>query len=248
MKNYNLDIIRLNNMINKDNSKDTVVLRTLFNSIIAKYPDKTWLGMLDNFFVNMPVYSNKDIMIYTILSYKLDNTFTSLNPFVQKELIYSLVTSDISYYNMVKYARLLLSSNILEKITIAYQNHLINPHYIFKLILKHSTLEAFNETKILSIIDKFIKEHELKLFNGNYNFFNVYHCLKKLINLDYYQEDISALELIPLLEELDDSTKVKIKEGFKRIEQSNKNLMEKINDAITLTVRYSYELNLYRRR
>lgn len=239
MKNYNIDIIRLKNKINQDNSQDTLILRTIFNSVISKYPDITWLNILDNFFLNIPSYSDKDIMIYTILSYKV-SSFSKLDSFFQKELIYSLITSNVTDFNLVKYTNILLKEDIISKVIMGYQKYLIKPHYIFKLIISN-----IYDKELTKLIDKFIKEHEVSLFRGNYNFFNIYHSLKNLINLDYYKEDISVLEIIPYFEEFDDSTKELIKKEFQRIEESDKTLMEKIEDSITLIARFSYELPMY---
>ena len=46
-----------------------------------------------------------------------------------------------------------------------------------------------DEIKLDEIVEKvnsFIKEHEMKIFNGNYFFFNIYQCLKRLVTLDFY--------------------------------------------------------------
>ena len=103
-----------------------------------------------------------------------------------------------------------------------------------------------DEIKLDEIVEKvnsFIKEHEMKIFNGNYFFFNIYQCLKRLVTLDFYPEDTSAIELIPLFNTiLNEDIKMQIQKDFQRIEESNKPLIEKIKDAITIAHHYGYEL------
>ena len=103
-----------------------------------------------------------------------------------------------------------------------------------------------DEIKLDEIVEKvnsFIKEHEMKIFNGNYFFFNIYQCLKRLVTLDFYPEDTSAIELIPLFNTiLNEDIKMQIQKDFQRIEESNKRLIEKIKDAITIAHDYGYEL------
>ena len=93
-----------------------------------------------------------------------------------------------------------------------------------------------DEIKLDEIVEKvnsFIKEHEMKIFNGNYFFFNIYQCLKRLVTLDFYPEDTSAIELIPLFYTiLNEDIKMQIQKDFQRIEESNKPLIEKIKEGI----------------
>ena len=97
--------------------------------------------------------------------------------------------------------------------------------------------------EIVEKVNSFIKEHEMKIFNGNYFFFNIYQCLKRLVTLDFYPEDTSAIELIPLFNTiLNEDIKMQIQKDFQRIEESNKPLIEKIKDAITIAHHYGYEL------
>lgn len=219
---------------------DNLLLKVMFNSVINSYPDKNWMMIEDDFFSNLPSTSLDDIMIYTILSYKLTNKFRNIPIFFQKELIYALIVNNISYYKLCNYAQLLLEDDINSLIMYAYNNHYIKPHNIYKVIFSSKTLD---KKEIISIINKFIREHEMKLFNGNYNFFNIYTCLKKLINLDFLDEDISILELIPLFETIEnDEVKLRIKNSFKNIELNDKPLFDKLRDSLTVTLHYAYEL------
>ena len=98
-------------------------------------------------------------------------------------------------------------------------------------------------------MERFIKEHEIKIFNGNYYFFNIYKCLRKLTTLSYYPEDTSAIDLIPLFNTIEnEETKKRIQDDFANIENSNKPLIEKIEDSIVVAHHYSYDLPLAKKR
>ena len=99
------------------------------------------------------------------------------------------------------------------------------------------------------IINKFIKEHEIKIFNGNYYFFNIYKCLSKLITLEFYPDDTSVIDLIPLFNTIsDEKLKEKIAKDFENIEKSDKTLIEKIEDSIIVAHHYSYDLPIAQKK
>ena len=99
------------------------------------------------------------------------------------------------------------------------------------------------------MINKFIKEHEIKIFNGNYYFFNIYRCLRKLITLEFYPDDTSIIELIPLFNTIpDEELRQRIQKDFENIEKSDKPLIEKIEDAIIVAHHYSYDLPLAQKK
>ena len=129
---------------------------------------------------------------------------------------------------------------------------MIKPRHIYKIIYDNfdlTNLDAHKLEDILSIINKFIKEHEIRIFNGNYYFFNIYKCLRKLITLEFYPDDTSVIELIPLFNTIpDEELKQRIQKDFENIEKSDKPLIEKIEDAIIVAHHYSYDLPLAKKK
>ena len=112
-----------------------------------------------------------------------------------------------------------------------------------------TNLDAHKLEDILTMINKFIKEHEIKIFNGNYYFFNIYRCLRKLITLEFYPDDTSVIELIPLFNTIpDEELRQRIQKDFENIEKSDKPLIEKIEDAIIVAHHYSYDLPLAQKK
>ena len=248
--NFTINLIKLQNYVNKGYTpirKDDIKL-IMFNAIISNYPDRKWLLLEENFFLNIPSEDLDLTIIYTILSYKLGSIFTKCNLLIQADLINSLLLYKVNIYKIHKYANFLLTGKVLKLTEYAYNNHLIKPRYIYKLILDNFILDNVDEKKekeIISILEKFIKEHEIKIFNGNYYFFNIYKCLKRLTTLDFYPENTTAIELIPLFNSIpDEKLKLQIQKDFEHIENSDKPLIEKIKDSITIAHHYGYDLPL----
>ena len=215
--NFTFNLIKLQNYVNKNYTpvrKDDIKL-IMFNAVISSYPDQKWMSLEDSFFQNIPSEDIELTIIYTILSYKLGTFFTKCNPLIKTDLINALLIYSVN---------------------------------IYKIILDNFMLDKVDEKKqeeILAIIKKFIQEHEIKIFNGNYYFFNIYQCLTKLMTIDFYPEDTSAIELIPLFNTIpDEKVKAQIVKDFAHIEESDKPLIEKIQDSITIAHHYGYELPL----
>ncbi len=248
--NFTLNLIKLQNYVNKNYTsvrKDDIKL-IMFNAVISAYPDQRWMSLEDSFFQNIPSEDIELTMIYTILSYKLGTLFTKCNSLIKTDLINALLIYRVNIYKIHKYAIFLLTGELLKLTEYAYTNHLIKPRHIYKIILDNFILDKVDEKKqeeILAIIKKFIQEHEIEIFNGNYYFFNIYQCLKRLMTIDFYPEDTSAIELIPLFNTIpDEKVKSQIVKDFAHIEASDKPLIEKIQDSITIAHHYGYELPL----
>ena len=248
--NFTLNLLKLQNYVNKNYTpaqKDDIKI-IMFNAIISAYPDQKWMTLEDSFFKDIPSEDIELTIIYTILSYKLGTIFTKCSPLIKTDLINALLIYKVNIYKIHKYAAFLLTGELLKLTEYAYNNHLIKPRHIYKIILDNFMLDKVDEKKqeeILALIKKFIQEHEIKIFNGNYYFFNIYQCLKRSITIDFYPEDISAIELIPLFNTIpDEKVKAQIAKDFAHIEASDKPLIEKIQDSITIAHHYGYELPL----
>ena len=243
--NFTFNLIKLQNYVNKNYTpvrKDDIKL-IMFNAVISSYPDQKWMSLEDSFFQNIPSEDIELTIIYTILSYKLGTFFTKCNPLIKTDLINALLIYSVNIHKIHKYAIYLLSGELLKLTEYAYNNHLIKPRHIYKIILDN--FDEKKQEEILAIIKKFIQEHEIKIFNGNYYFFNIYQCLTKLMTIDFYPEDTSAIELIPLFNTIpDEKVKAQIVKDFAHIEESDKPLIEKIQDSITIAHHYGYELPL----
>ena len=106
-----------------------------------------------------PVRKDELTIIYTILSYKLGTFFTKCNPLIKTDLINALLIYSVNIYKIHKYAIYLLSGELLKLTEYAYNNHLIKPRHIYKIILDNFMLDKVDEKKqeeILAIIKKFI--------------------------------------------------------------------------------------------
>ena len=251
---YSLNIARLKNHVNKfyNNAENNELTLILFNSIINSYPNNNWYKIEEDFFIKIPKDDINYIIIYTILAYKLGQDFIKLPELVQRDLMDALIINKINAYKLAKHATFLISPELLKQTIYAYENHLIKPRHIYKIIYDNFDLTNLDNNKledILSLINKFIKEHEIKIFNGNYYFFNIYKCLQKLITLEFYPEDTSVIELIPLFNTIpDEELKIRIQKDFENIEKSDKPLIEKIEDAIIVSHHYSYDLPLAQKK
>lgn len=251
LTNFNINIHKLQNYVNKlykgDNTNE--ILLIMFNSVINSYPNKEWMNLEDTFFINLPTESVEQLIVHTILSYKLGIDYLKKPIIIQNDLENVLINKNVSPYNLHKYASTLLTKSIYDLTTYAYDNHLIKPRHIYKLITDYFELDNVNLKEATKLIQSFIKEHEIKIFNGNYYFFNIYKCLRKLTTLSYYPEDTSAIDLIPLFNTIEnEETKKRIQDDFANIENSNKQLIEKIEDSIVVAHHYSYDLPLAKKR
>lgn len=251
LTNFNINIHKLQNCVNKlykgDNTNE--ILLIMFNSVINSYPNKEWMNLEDTFFINLPTESVEQLIVHTILSYKIGIDYLKKPIIIQNDLENVLINKNVSPYNLHKYASTLLTKSIYDLTIYAYDNHLIKPRHIYKLITDYFELDNVNLKEATKLIQSFIKEHEIKIFNGNYYFFNIYKCLRKLTTLSYYPEDTSAIDLIPLFNTIEnEETKKRIQDDFANIENSNKPLIEKIEDSIVVAHHYSYDLPLAKKR
>ena len=251
---FSSNIAKLRNYVNKNYyfDADTELLLIMFNSIISSYPNDLWFEIENDFFQKMPKSSIDDTIVYTILSYKLGKSFTNLPEIIQNDLIDALIINEISAYKLSKHASILINDKLLKLTLYGYEHHLIKPRHIYKIIYDNFDLTNLDANKledILLMINKFIKEHEIKIFNCNYYFFNIYKCLRKLITLEFYPDDTSVIELIPLFNTIsNEELKLRIQNDFKNIEESDKPLIEKIEDAIIVAHHYSYDLPLAQKK
>lgn len=251
---FRSNIVRLKNYVNKNyqSDKDNELYLIMFNSTINNYPNKNWSSIENDFFEKIPKDDINLTLIFTILSYKLGNSFLALPEIIQKDLIDALIINKINAYKFAKHATFLTCDELLKLTIYGFEHHLIKPRHIYKIIYDNfdlTNLDAHKLEDILTMINKFIKEHEIKIFNGNYYFFNIYRCLRKLITLEFYPDDTSVIELIPLFNTIpDEELKQRIQKDFENIENSDKPLIEKIEDAIIVAHHYSYDLPLAQKK
>lgn len=240
---YNANIMRLKNYINLNYQGDKILL-IMFNSVMNTFPSNKWYALEDNFFLKLPSDMEK-MVIYTILAYKIGNSFLSLEDIIINDIIETLIRNDISPYKIDKYTKVFMNQELNDKVLYGYYHHLIKPRHIYKIVMDSYKLDD----EVLEKIDKFIKEHEIKIFKGNYNFFNIYQSLMKLTTLEFFEENISVLELIPLFNTIEsDEIKMQIQKDFARVEENNKPLIEKIEDCLVIAHHYAYDLPLAQKK
>lgn len=96
-------LLRIKSYINSRYHSNEILL-IMFNNIIDSYPDKTWIMIEDMYFDNLPYPNVDEIIIYTVMAYKLGSKFMSLPKDFQENLIESLIGYRVSPYKLVRYA------------------------------------------------------------------------------------------------------------------------------------------------
>lgn len=238
---FNVNIYKLKNYINKKNlAKSFEIEKIMFNAIIDNYPNKIWLQIKGVFFDDLP-YDNKEIIIYTILSYKLKKKFLTLDYYLKNDLIKFLLLKKISVYKFEKTTNILLKNDFLFIIKEAYSDHLIRPINLFNIIFKR--YEDSTKKEIIYLLNKYIIRHKLFIFNQNYNFKNVYESLKYLIDYTLFDEEYEDIKCILEFHKIEnDNTINNIKRDLRNIEESDNNIHDKIKNSLIIAKLYSYEI------
>ena len=156
---FRSNIVRLKNYVNKNyqSDKDNELYLIMFNSTINNYPNKNWSSIEKEFFDKIPKDDINLTLIFTILSYKLGNSFLALPEIVQRDLIDALIINKINAYKFAKHATFLISPELLKQTLYAYENHLIKPRHIYKIIYDNfdlTNLDAHKLEDILTMINK----------------------------------------------------------------------------------------------
>lgn len=249
---FDYNLYKLKSYVNKYYDKEHIneILVIMFNNAINNYPNINWLNVKKDFFINLGKDDIEKTMIYTILVDKLGSKFMNIIDIAIDDIISTLLNYSISPYNLVNYTKVFISDKIYSITSYAYTNHLIKPRHIYRVILDNFKLDNnINYDDIIKLINSFVLEHKIKIFHGNYYFFNIYQCLKKLISLNYYPYDTSSLELIPLFNTIEDEQiKRQIALDFAYIENSDLPLMDKIKECINISTHYGYDLPLAKKR
>lgn len=254
--NFHFNLYRLKNYVNKtysDENKDEILL-IIFNNIINKYPDNKWFKIKDNFFENIGTNYQEWIMIYTIIAYKEGPKFVNSPQIFIDNLCNTLLSYYIEPYNLAKYSHFFLESHFYDLIMQAFNTKSIFPKYIMQIIIENFNLNDMSENlynKICEITQNFINEFNYKIFNENYDFYNIYCLLKKLIDnfytMIYDKIDINLLEVLPLFNTINsDTLKKTIQESFKSIENNNDDICRKIIQCFTIIARYAYDIPKYK--
>ena len=250
---FQFNLYRLKNSINHDCADIDDITLIIFNNIINSFPDNNWIDIKDSFFKNIQLRDNKWLVTYTIVSYKMGSTFTTAHPIFIESLIDNLISHKISPFKIIFYTSFFLRENVLSLITTALETKGIPPNYIINLVFENfdlSTIPYQSQEKIISAIQNFVEGFSFQIFNGNYNFFHIYSCLKKLwddyIILELDDLHFRDIELLLSFNELpSDELKKKAMKEFERIEKKDATISEKYSDCLTIITRYSYELPKY---
>jgi len=100
LTNFNINIHKLQNYVNKlykgDNTNE--ILLIMFNSVINSYPNKEWMNLEDTFFINLPTESVEQLIVHTILSYKLGIDYLKKPIIIQNDLENVLINKNVSPY------------------------------------------------------------------------------------------------------------------------------------------------------
>ena len=250
---FQLNLYRLRHRINTNHDGIDEITLIIFNNIINSFPDNNWIDIKDFYFQSMELRDNKWIVIYTIVAYKMGHNFTNAHPLFIESLIDNLITHKISPFKIVCYTSFFLRPSVLKLITTALETKGIPPKYIINLVFESfdlSNIPYRSQDKIIDAIKEFVEDFSFQIFNGNYSFFNIYSCLKKIWD-DYLILELDNLrfgdiELLLNFNELpSDELKEKVMKEFERIEKKDATISEKYADCLTIITRYSYELPKY---
>lgn len=238
---FNVNIYKLKNYINKnDIDKSFEIEKIMFNAIIDYYPNKTWFQIRDTFFFDLP-YNNKEIIIYTILAYKLKKKFLNLDYYLKNDLIKLLLLKKISVYKLEKIANILIRNDLLSIIKEAYSHHLIRPINLYDIIFKR--YKDSTKKEIVYLLNKYINKHKLFIFNQNYDFENIYKSLKYLIDYTLFDEEYQDIKYILDFHNINDErTLNNLKRDLKNIEENDNSIHDKIKNSLIIAKLYSYEI------
>lgn len=256
MKNNIIDYFKFNLMhlrvwINKQSEETEEVSRIMFNNIIDKFPDDKWFKIKKNYATYIEDQSPQWIINYTIITYKLG--IIDVDGYFITDLCTVITSYEISPYNISKVAAIFITDPLYDIIIKALESKGIPPRHIIKLVLENfdiNLLDRKNIQKIYELIKKFVDEYDYKIFSGNYNFFNVYHTLKRI--WDYYlilelpELNFQDIELLPEFETFKNpQTKNRIQKDFAAIESKDCTIAEKFQDCLTVISHYAYDLPSY---
>lgn len=247
---FQFNLYKLKNNINTNCDGIDDITLIVFNNVINCFPDNNWIAIKDSFLRSIDLREPKWLAIYTIVAYKMGPTFTNANPLFIEALIDNLLSHKIKPFNLIYYTSFFLKSSVLSTINNALETKCIPPKYIINLVFENFNLRAMpvkSQEKILEAIKKFVAEFSFQIFNANYNFFNVYSCLKKIWD-EYLILELDDLRFgdIELLLNFNDLPSEELKQKaikeFERIEKKEGTISEKFADSLTVIARFSYEL------
>ena len=250
---FQFNLYRLKNYVNINHDDIDEITLIVFNHVINSFPDNNWIDIKDSFLKKMELRDSKLLVFYTIVSYKMGPSFTNANPLFIEALIENLITHKINPFKIVYYTSFFLRDSVLELITTALETKGIPPKYIINLVFETfdlSNIPYQAQDKIIDAIKEFVEGFSFQIFNGNYNFFNIYSCLKRIWD-DYLILELDDLrfediELLLSFNELpSDELKEKAMKEFERIENKDATISKKYADCLTVITRYSYELPKY---
>lgn len=249
---FQFNLYRLKNSVNSTTQIDEIYL-IIFNNIIDSFPDDSWFAIKDTYFRNIDLKDTNWLVIYTIIAYKMGPTFTNANPIFIEDLVNNIIDYKVSFFKLTSYAEFFLQENVLKTITYALDTKGIPPKYIIKLVLENFDLSFISpefKARIYADIEQFVSEFSFQIFNGNYNFFNIYRCLKKIwdnyLILELTDLNFKDIELLLSFNELpSEEMKEKAQHDFAEIEKKDASISEKFADSLTIIIHYSYELPKY---
>ena len=252
--NFHFNLYKLKNQVNKfpPENLDEIHL-IIFNNIIDSFPNETWFKIKNNYFSNLSNNDNKYIVIYTIIAYNLGNEFNEIPPILIDYYCTYIMNLEISPYQIPKYNDFLLNKPMIKIIMAAYEYKNIPPDIIIKLIIDSYDLSKITlkeRTTIITTLRSIINKYEYLIFNGNYNFFNIYRSLKEIWEEQVFMENpnlpVENLELVLKFDEIpDEELKMHIKQNFAYIEKSSVTISKKFENCLTIIANFAYDLPTY---
>lgn len=251
---FQFNLFRLKNWVNKTPKEEIEEISLIvFNHLINQFPNDNWHAIKSSFEDYTDIKSPQWVVNYTILAYYLGPTYTESHPLFSEDLCDILTNYKTSPYKLAQFARFFLNSHIYSTIIKALRTKGIPPKYIIKLTLENFNLNEVSSSitqKIYHDIIVFVNDFDYQIFSGNYSFFNIYRCLKKLwdnyIILELPTLNFQDIELLLEFENIPDAyTKNKIHHDFSVIEKKETSIAEKFQDCLTIISHYSYDLPSY---
>lgn len=250
---FQFNLLRLKKLVNNNvDMKDEIYL-IMFNHCIDSFPNDPWFAIKDSFLNHLEYRDPNWILIYTIIAYKIGPSFTEASPIFIEDLVNNLITYKIKPLKLHKCATFFTEKPLSDTITYALEMKGIPPKYIIRLVLENFDPAILNhQTKheIYATIKNFISEFSFQIFDGNYSFFNIYKCLKRIwdnyLILELPSLNFQDIELLLSFNELpSEELKRKAERDFAAIEKKDASISQKFSDCLLIITKYSYELPKY---
>lgn len=204
------------------NMRDMLIAK--INILLNNYNENKWQLLKNNFFEFCKFYSyDEDYidcqLIYLIILDILQEKINDFNSDYIDAIVQAFAYNDANPFNYKRYLDLLLNNEIM--FLIMELDELATPiAYVIIAIIENNdidTLEKNNYAYVKNIINRIKGVYPSPIFKGNYNFFNMYSCLKRYMNKLNTNNNfftMSDYQSIKFLVDMDQHLSIEEKDNF----------------------------------